>query len=88
MSALQSTPAGRGSSLRRDAYSVILFNAEASVVLENDIERSPDELLIEVLKYRAKYGTNFGEALRLSLAIMENNWDPERHVSISVKIEF
>jgi len=65
---------------RRDAYSVILFNGEATQVLTNDFTSSPDQLLGVVLRTRAGGGTNFAAALRTGQAVMEQKWNTERFV--------
>lgn len=66
--------------VRRDAYSVILFNEATTRVLINDFTSSPDELLGAVLRSQASGGTNFSEALRVGQAVMEENWSTERLV--------
>jgi len=63
---------------RRDAYSVILFDAAATQVITNDFTRSPDELLDIVLRSRTGGGTNFVAALQTGQAVMERNWSTER----------
>ncbi|KAI9460706.1 hypothetical protein F5148DRAFT_1276740 [Russula earlei] len=73
------TTAGRQTAgARRDAYSLILFNENATNVLTNDFTSSPDQLLDVVLGSRASGGTNFLEALRAGQAVMERNWSTER----------
>jgi von Willebrand factor type A domain len=66
--------------VRRDAYSVILFNEAIMRVLTNDFTGSPDQLLSVVLNNKASGGTNFSAALRAGQAVMEENWTTERHV--------
>ncbi|KAI9443938.1 hypothetical protein H4582DRAFT_1807523, partial [Lactarius indigo] len=63
---------------RRDAYSVILFNAKTKNVVANDFTSSPDELLDIVLNEKTKWGTNFAAALQAGQAIMADNWSTER----------
>ena len=63
---------------RRDAYSVILFNATAKSVVVNDFARSPDQLLGAVLNEETERGTNFAAALQAGQAVMEDNWSAER----------
>jgi len=63
---------------RRDAYSVILFNAEATHVLTNDFTSTPDQLLGIVLLHQASGNTNFTAALRTGRDVMEQNWSTER----------
>jgi len=67
-----------GIGVRRDAYSVILFNEATTRVLTNDFMSSPDQLLDAVLSSQAYGGTNFSGALRVSQAVMEENWSTER----------
>jgi len=63
---------------RRDAYSVILFNEEATPVLTNDFTSTPDQLLSTILHQKAFWGTNFKAALQTSRSVMEQNWSTER----------
>ncbi|KAI0250874.1 hypothetical protein BJV78DRAFT_526274 [Lactifluus subvellereus] len=73
------TTAGRQTiGVRRDAYSVILFNEVTTRVLTNDFMSSPDQLLGAVLSSQAHGGTNFSEALLVGQAVMEENWSTER----------
>ncbi|KAI0294252.1 hypothetical protein B0F90DRAFT_1670558 [Multifurca ochricompacta] len=58
------TPGQQTSGARRDAYSIIFFDAAASCVLFNDFTSSPDQLLSVVLTHQADGGTNYSEALR------------------------
>jgi von Willebrand factor type A domain len=67
--------------MRRDAYSVILFNDQTTPVLTNDFMSSPGQLLDAVLRNEAYGGTNFSEALRTGRAVMEQNWNTERYVT-------
>jgi hypothetical protein len=67
--------------LRRDAYSVIIFNETTTDVLTNDFTSSPDELLDVVLDYPAGGGTNFTAALQTGQTVMEQNWSTERLVT-------
>jgi len=73
---------------RRDAYSVILFDAVATQVLTNDFRSSPDQLLDVVLRIRTGGGTDFAAALRAGQAVMEQNWSTERPVSDLVDLYF
>ena len=63
---------------RRDAYSVVLFNATTESVVVNDFTSSPDQLLDIVLNEQTEWGTNFEAALQTSQAVMEDNWSTER----------
>jgi len=71
---------------RRDAYSVILFNEEATQVLTNDFTSTPDQLLGAVLSQKASWGTNFKAALQASRNVMEHNWSTERFVTFYLAI--
>ncbi|KAH9164611.1 hypothetical protein EDB89DRAFT_2247116 [Lactarius sanguifluus] len=63
---------------RRDAYSIVLFNENATSVLSNDFASSPDQLLTVVLASYASGGTNFSGALRAGQAAMTQHWSTER----------
>jgi len=63
---------------RRDAYSVILFDARAVTVIEHDFARSPDQLLNELLLHPGSGGTNFTAAITEAQTVMERNWSTER----------
>jgi len=52
-------------SVRRDGYSIILFNHSTSNVVTNDFTSSPDQLLDAVLDYGPGGSTNFTDALTL-----------------------
>ena len=73
---------------RRDAYSVILFNSTTKTAVVNDLTSSPDELLDIVLNEQAAFGTNFAAALRVSQAVMEDNWSTERFAILSFSLFF
>ena len=70
--------------VRRDAYSVIMFNSKTRKVVTNDFTSSPDELLDVVLNTEAEGGTDFAEALRAGQAVMEENWDTDRSANLSL----
>jgi hypothetical protein len=63
---------------RRDAYSVILFNAATDNVVVNDFTSSPDQLLDIVLSEQTEWGTNFSAAIQASQEVMVDNWSTER----------
>lgn len=65
---------------RRDAYSVILFDSEATPILINDLTSTPDKLLDAVLDHQTGSGTDFPEALQEGRAVMEQQWSAERLV--------
>jgi hypothetical protein len=64
---------------RRDAYSLLFFDREASTCLENDFGSSPDELLTAALAYEAGAGTNFTSAIERVQYIMNSHWNTERY---------
>ncbi|KAF8260139.1 hypothetical protein EI94DRAFT_1897819 [Lactarius quietus] len=65
--------------VRRDAYSIILFDDTAKDVVVNDFTSTPDQLLNIVLDKKTRGGgTNFTAALQAAEAMMINNWSAER----------
>ena len=68
---------------RRDAYSVILFNATTKNVVVNDFTSSPDQLLDVVLNEQTEWGTNFAAAIQASQEVMVGNWSTERFEMLS-----
>jgi hypothetical protein len=64
--------------IRRDAYSVVLFDDTIVIPMQNDFQSSPDQLLDMVLRYPASGGTNFNLALSNAQAIMERHWSTDR----------
>lgn len=70
---------------RTDAYSVIAFDHEAEVVLENDFKSSPDILLSSVMKYDTGGGTNYAMALEVANDVMARHWSSDRYVNPSNK---
>jgi hypothetical protein len=69
---------GGAAAQRRDAYSVVLFDHEIRVALENDFTSTPENLLGAVLQHRANGGTNYDLALTNAQLIMERRWSTER----------
>ena len=63
---------------RKDAYSVVLFDANVTTLIANDFDKTPDELLRIVLKYEPKWGTNYTGALEATAALMRQHWSSER----------
>ncbi|KAN0134237.1 hypothetical protein V8E53_008009, partial [Lactarius tabidus] len=64
---------------RRDAYSLIFFNHEASKSsIENDFTSSPDELLTAALDFSMDGGTDFNKALDKTQELMTSHWSTER----------
>ncbi|KAJ7252459.1 hypothetical protein C8J57DRAFT_1519796 [Mycena rebaudengoi] len=60
---------------RRDAYSVVFFDHEASVCLQNDTESSPDDLLTSVLRYDAEGLTDSVAALSCAETVLRECWN-------------
>ncbi|KAI9444006.1 hypothetical protein H4582DRAFT_1807752, partial [Lactarius indigo] len=63
---------------RRDAYSVVFFNKDASTCVENDLKSSPDELLTSCLRYKARENENYTLAIEKAQTIMTSHWSTER----------
>ncbi|KAF8261846.1 hypothetical protein EI94DRAFT_1705222 [Lactarius quietus] len=63
---------------RRDAYSLILFDSEATTCIENDFLSSPEELLTTVLEHEAGGDTDFTRALKKTHEVMISYWSNER----------
>lgn len=64
--------------VRRDAYSVVLFDHTPSVVLQNDFASSPTTLVDTVLNHHSRGGTSFAAALVSVQEVMERHWSSER----------
>lgn len=64
---------------RRDTYTVVVFDHAASMVCDNDINGTPDDLL-GMIPSTANFqgGTNFTFALQLLQRQLENTWDADR----------
>ncbi|KIJ64840.1 hypothetical protein HYDPIDRAFT_40028 [Hydnomerulius pinastri MD-312] len=67
-----------GTGVRRDAYSVILFDSTVTQAVQNDLRSNADELLDVVLRYRPAGGTNFTSAIRTAQDVMQRAWSTER----------
>lgn len=63
---------------RRDAYSVILFDGSPTEIVQNDFDKSPDELLSRILPHGAGGGTDFNRALASAEQVMQRYWSTER----------
>ena len=72
--------------VRRDAYTVILFNSGVTTALSHDFTSTPAQLLNVVLGYRASGGTNFHDAIATAQRSMESHWSTERYVDGSRRI--
>ncbi|KAK7676902.1 hypothetical protein QCA50_020158 [Cerrena zonata] len=70
--------AGGNAVLRRDAYSVILFDKNTRRSIINDFSSTPDALLDSVLPHGDGRGTNYTGAIKEAQAVMDSNWSPER----------
>ncbi|KAG1848095.1 hypothetical protein DFJ58DRAFT_729994 [Suillus subalutaceus] len=64
--------------VRRDSYSVILFDQSVVDAVVNDFSSSPDNLLDAVLRHRTSAGTNFTAAIQRAQSVMEQHWSTER----------
>lgn len=64
--------------VRRDAYSVILFDHAVYNCVANDFNSTPQDLLNMVLRYSDGGGTNFDAALTSAKSVMESHWSSER----------
>ncbi|EMD40863.1 hypothetical protein CERSUDRAFT_121499 [Gelatoporia subvermispora B] len=72
------TASGSGPALRRDAYTVLLFDHAVTSCLVHDFSSSPDQLLTTVMAYTAGGGTNFTAAIKVVQTLMERHWSAER----------
>ena len=66
------------SARQRDANTVILHAQDAKSVCENDMTRSPDELLSLLLPYGPDGGNSFNKALKAADAVISRWWDDNR----------
>ncbi|KAF8335492.1 uncharacterized protein EI90DRAFT_2913057 [Cantharellus anzutake] len=64
--------------IRRDTYSVVVFDSTAVTVIANDLTRDADALLVPLLNVRLGRGTDFGAAIREAQSVMEDNWSVDR----------
>ncbi|KAL4067444.1 hypothetical protein V8B97DRAFT_1873723 [Scleroderma yunnanense] len=68
-----------GSAVRRDAYSVILFDDRALTVIENDLTSTPDQLLDSLLRYKPESRTtDFTKAIIHAQGLLKKNWNTAR----------
>ncbi|KIJ12370.1 hypothetical protein PAXINDRAFT_83091 [Paxillus involutus ATCC 200175] len=70
--------AGQGSLTHRDSYSIILHDQVTEIICENDLTRSPDELLDLLLPKGPKGGNSFNKALKAAEKVMTQCWADER----------
>lgn len=66
--------------VRRDAYSVVMFDHSSATCISNDLGRSPDELLNSIVSRQPGGGTNYTVALTEAQSIMTQHWSNERYV--------
>ncbi|KAF5381812.1 hypothetical protein D9757_008326 [Collybiopsis confluens] len=64
--------------VRRDAYSIILFDDTVLTVLANDFTSQPDQLLNAVLQYEPDGWTDYVLALNAARNVMTQHWSTER----------
>ncbi|KAJ7763628.1 hypothetical protein DFH07DRAFT_1059276 [Mycena maculata] len=69
---------GAAGPVRRDAYSVVLFDHTVSTCIANDFTNTPDQLLTKLLAYQSGGGTNFTLAIKTAEAVMRQHWSTER----------
>ncbi|KAJ7246483.1 hypothetical protein C8J57DRAFT_1360578 [Mycena rebaudengoi] len=64
--------------VRRDAYSVVLFDHTVSISIANDFTNTPDDLLNKLLAYQSGGGTDFTLAIATAETLMCQHWSTER----------
>ncbi|KAF8341339.1 uncharacterized protein EI90DRAFT_2905822 [Cantharellus anzutake] len=64
--------------IRRDAYSVVVFNDTAATIIANDLTRDAGALLSPLLRMGPDGGTNFSAAIGEAHRVMERNWSADR----------
>jgi hypothetical protein len=81
--AIHNAPGGQANAagMRRDAYSLVLFDHNVVTPIANDFQNSPDALLNVVLAYRAGGGTDYELAMSTVQTVMERHWSTDRFVS-------
>jgi len=68
--------------VRRDAYSVVLFDHTVATPIVNDFASTPDQMLNTLLGFSTNGGTDFSLAIQRAQTIMEQSWSTERYVNI------
>ncbi|KAF7356372.1 VWFA domain-containing protein [Mycena venus] len=76
--ALNNSGRSAAAPVRRDAYSVVLFDHTVSVCIANDFANTPDDLLNKLVVYRSGGGTDFTLALTTAQKLMQDHWSTER----------
>ncbi|KAF8216790.1 hypothetical protein K438DRAFT_1797846 [Mycena galopus ATCC 62051] len=66
------------SSGRKDAYSVIFFDHNATVCLQNDMDSTPEQLLRSLLGYTASGMTDSARAVSAAEVVMRDCWSDAR----------
>ncbi|KAF9228234.1 hypothetical protein BS17DRAFT_850512 [Gyrodon lividus] len=69
---------GQRSLAHRDSYSIILHDQVTEIICENDLTKSPDQLLDLLLPNSPKGGNSFNKALKAAEAVMTEWWADER----------
>jgi len=83
MSRLSAVTSGQTqAAVRRDSYSVILFDDAVVNCVNNDFTSSPDQLLARVMQYSAAGGTSYNLAVGAAEQVMRQHWSTERWVQI------
>ncbi|KAG8917959.1 hypothetical protein FRC02_002744 [Tulasnella sp. 418] len=67
---------------RRDSYTVIVFNEESKIIVDQDHTSSPDQLLNKVLATSTSGKAYFDGASKKAQTCMENNWAADRAPAI------
>jgi len=83
--ALTAPGSGVQASVRKDAYSVVLFHHAVTRSFENDFQRTPENMLQSLLQYEANGGTNYELAVIETEAVMRRHWSSERCVVMGVQ---
>lgn len=83
--ALTAPGSGVQTSVRKDAYSVVLFHHAVTRSFENDFQRTPENMLQSLLQYEANGGTNYELAVIETEAVMRRHWSSERCVVMGVQ---
>ncbi|KAF9239496.1 hypothetical protein BU15DRAFT_88040 [Melanogaster broomeanus] len=75
-----SRAAATGQSLlaHRDSYSIILHADDTEIICENELRRSPDQLLDLLLPKVPRGGNSFDRALKAAQTVMTKCWADER----------
>jgi len=83
-SAVSSSGQGQATTniVRRDAYSIVMFDSSAEECEANNFDSTPQDLLNAVLRYGVGGGTNYNAALVTVRSVMETHWSTERSVSL------